>query len=278
MSNPIPEARPDKNGNVITRWIRSINKKRYRTAILSPVIEDEDDMHDNSAPSHEPEIIELFGLFHPKNDYNPEGSLAQRIRIIAAKDLTLTRRITEAIRNSPDEREYWLDKFHLSKNLRYVYVNESRSVIDYDPESLERELQEYRIALSVNAVLRTVGHNCNTPIGINPTSKEPVHLLYQEAVALVMGNVPAEKPLEDLTKAITMIIYIRGLEGPNGQFPLDWYASTHTSISADAAYIADHVEKVMELLPELHARKTHDWTVIDMLLNHDAQALREGEL
>lgn len=50
------------------------------------------------------------------------------------------------------------------------------------------------------------------------------------------------------------------------------------SESADAAYIADHVEQFMELLPELHARKTYDRTVIEMLLNHEAQALREGEL
>lgn len=280
MSNTIPEASTDKNGNVITRWIRSMNNKRYRTAIPSTLIEDEEEMYSNAAPSNEPETIELLGVLHPKNDYNHEGSVAQRIRTIAAEDLTIIQRITEAARNSPDEREYWLDKFHLSKNLRAIssYGDKPRYLIDHDPEAIQRELREFRIALTVNEVLRTVGHNCNTPIGINPTSEEPIHLLYQEAVTLVMENVNVKTPLEDLTKAITMIIHVRGTEGPNVRFPLDWYASMHSSISADAAYIADHVEQVMELLPELHARNTHDWTIIDMLLNHDVQALREGGL
>lgn len=273
MNNLTPERPTGRNGNAVTRWIRSLNKKRTNIVSSSPVIEEEG--YSDSDPSNEPTIIELFELLHPKDDYSPDHSIAQKIRIIAKKDLSLIQHITEAAKTSPDEREYWLDSFYLSKNLKTVapWGNETHHFIDPDPEQLERELTLFRTALPVNRMLRALGHNCNVPV-----RNDPPYLTYQGAVALILKDGNITNPSEDLTKAITLITYMEKLQVFKSGSPADGNATTYSRLSADAAYIAEHLEQVMELLPELVTRGTHDRAVIERLLANDTQALREGEL
>jgi hypothetical protein len=257
MSNLIPEVRTDKNGNAVTRWIRSLGKKRSTTSAPAPVIEPEDP----AVLRSEQATMELLGILHPMGNYGISSPIAAKIMVVFHKDPALLQRITEAAWDHDFDREHWMDRLHLSDKLNYS-----------QPEKLEEELIAFRTAIDVNVMVR---HLSDSGVIINEQSP----YLLQAAVSLILEDGGLKDPSSQMVQALTVIAYLKGKpnavpwkKGPNK------VSDIYNSIAADADYIADHLEQVVPLLPELISRSTHDRNIIDILLNSNAQVLRDGEL
>jgi hypothetical protein len=258
MSNLTPEVRTDKNGNAVTRWMRSLGKKRQPAAPPAPVATRETPV---SIPHYKQVSIELWGILHPMNGYDHSSRLAANIEVISRIDPVLLQRITQSARDNDFDRNHWTDRLHLSDNLNHS-----------DHAKLEEELSAFRTALDVNVILHHL-----TDHGIAISEQSP-HL-YQTTVSLLLNDGVIQNPSSELIQALTVIAYIKGQgnaapwkKGPNE------VSDIYNSLEADVAYIVDHLDQVVTLLPELISRGTHDHNIIDMLLSSNAQALREGEL
>jgi hypothetical protein len=266
MRNLLPETSTDKKGNAVTRWLRSLRKtsNEVEDAPSLPVdpyggITGEEDRF---IPENQKDVSDFLESIGSQNTPAANSPLLRKVRIIVNSDIDLSRSIVQAARSSEEDREYWADQISLSSNIG-----------SYEQEKRELELSHFRIALPVNSILREIGHNFNKPM-----QNDHPYLLPSEFVYLIMTNGNITNPSDELTKVITLMAYIKDIRkfGSSGQ--VDWNLSPSNTLLADATYIADHFEQVIGLLPELVTRKTYDRSVIDMLLNHDAQALREGEL
>lgn len=247
-----------KTGNAVTRWIRSLGKKRFHTNISSPVNELERHTHTLSGKQAD---MELWRIFHSTQDYVEDSCLATNIRVISHTDPVLLQRIIQSVRDEGFERGYWKDRLHHSEDLNHN-----------SPAKLEEELSAFRTSLDVNVMLR---HVANHGIIIDWQSPR----LYQATVSVLLNDGNVKTPSSELVQALALIAYIKAQpnavpwkQGPNKT------SDIYNSLAADASYIVDHLEQVTLLLPDLISRCTHDWSIIDMLLNSNVQALREGEL
>lgn len=254
-NNLVPEVRRDKNGNAVTRWIRSLSKNRTPTTLPSPALQ--------QAPRttrNEQAAMELFGVLMPMTQYKPDWSNARNMCVIAEHDLELLNTITRVSRNNVVDADYWADRLDADR------------LATMKPDDLQLELNKYRVALTANTTIHDIAEATNQSM-----SRSALHM-NNTTVQLLIENGNLHHPDNNLIKALTVISYIKGIQDADAWKPASEGTTVYEGISSDAHYIAEHYEEVMELLPELRSRKTHDKNTIEAMINNDTKVLREGEL
>lgn len=254
MSNLIPEVRTDKNGNAVTRWIRSLGRKTSDRTLPAPALA-------GRPINREPQIMELCGLLQPTAHYDSHSLLATNLKSIADKDPELLQRITSAARASAAEGDYWESTLRMTDMTRGT------------PEDRERKIDRFRISLDINPLLNRIS-NSGGDVSMNGKASHQ----FRRVIGTLMIESNISDPPAELTQAVTMITYIKSLHTDASWSEPDGGYTTYKMIEKDAAYIADHLDQVEGLLPELRIRKSYDRATIEMLMNSETQALREGEL
>lgn len=255
--NPLmPERRPDKNGNVVTRWIRQFAGRGSTASLPAPVAK----TPKRSIPIQN-EIGELCNVLQP-GVIHLNTLLNDNIGFIADRDPEMLGRIKAAVESSPSHMGYWEHKLGRGN----VMSNGSQA-------NHERNLDECRVSLAVNPVLDDIARNGGDA---SMSGKDP-HA-FRQIVGRILDDGDISNPPEELVKAVTLIAYIRGLHTDGSWGDPDAGLVTYKSIEKDAAYIVDHMDQVEDMLPQLREREAYDRDTIEMLMNAPSASLREGML
>jgi hypothetical protein len=255
--NPLmPERRPDKHGNVVTRWIRQFTSRASSANLPAPL---------GAEPKrnrlNQNEVDELCTILQP-GIIHPSTLLKNNIEFIADRDPEMLGRIKTAAQTNTLHMDYW--EFKLGKG----------NVMSHGKQgNHERNLDECRISLAINPVLDDIAHNGGD---VSLSGKYPHQ--FRQIVGGIMDDGDISSPPEDLVKAVLLIAYIRGLHTDESWGDPDAGLVTYKSIEQDAAYIVDHMDQVEEMLPQLRERKAYDRETIELLMNAPTASLREGML
>lgn len=260
MSNLIPEQRPDKNGNLVTRWVRSFGKKRSPKPIPAPP----------SSPSlgalpsdREKQYKDLSKVIQDALQFGSMDNIEVSVETIARYDPQLLDRMTESIAADTEfQSMYW------SEMLGNKHFN-----IDANPDRLEDTLEKFRATFAVNSMLdRIADRSGNTKNDVYDALSmgDTVH-------AITRGKVP-DKDFDATISAVTAVVCIK-------QLTLDFSVTTvhggpmkYSDVWNEAKYIVSRAHEVGDILPELVKRGTFDRGTIDALLAAPTSTLREGSL
>jgi hypothetical protein len=252
----MPERRPDKHGNVVTRWIRQFTSRASSANIPAPV-----SAEPRRNRLNQNEVDELCTVLQP-GVVPPSTLLQNNIEFIADRDPEMLGRIKVAAQSNSVQMDYW--EYKLGKG----------NVMSHGKQgNHERNLDECRIALVVNPVIHDIAYSG----GDVRSGGMGAHAIRQ-IVSSIMETGEISNPPEELIKAVLLIAYIRGLHTDESWGEPDGGFVTYDSIDKDAAYIIDHMEQVEDMLPQLRERKAYDRETIELLMNAPTASLREGML
>jgi hypothetical protein len=251
-NNLVAEKRPDKNGNVVTRWIRSFTNRGSSANIPAPVA-----VETKRVRANQTEINELCSILQP-NETSPDSRLRMNLEFVADHDPELFDRIAKVSQSSEPERFYWSSMLGGSLDM----CRGSRDSQEYD-------LQSCRTALVVNSLLRSIADGGgDVDMGSDPR-------MFRIWLGDIMNSSNISHPPEELTKAIALILYIRGMH--KGEDYYDGFIY-YEDIADDASYVVDHLDQVEAMVSELRARKDCDRETIELLMSAPSAALYEGML
>lgn len=260
MSNLIPEQRPDKNGNLVTRWVRSFARRDSAKAIPAPVAPARTTVPMTDA--RERQYKDLSQSLRESMSFGTRSNIEPSVETIARYDPELLDRITEAVKTNPEfEGEFWSEMF----GNRHI-------VSDASPKRLEEMLEKCRAAFAVNPLVKRIAES-----GGNLSSD--VHSAMQ--IGDVVNSITRGKVHENFDEtigAVTMIAYVKQLHMDASWSATDGGYVSYTDILEEAKYIASRADEVEAILPELLKRKAFDRTTIDALLDAPVRVLMEGAL
>lgn len=284
MSNLTPEQRPDRNGNIVTRWVKSFkNRKASERTPLPP-----------PAPSYDsyretPPEQEATALKPPKMDFEPRRSLFTEAR--------------DALAIIEDAEYYGGHDSTCSDNIDFV--------IDYDPELMRKVISYCEDDTQQNLFMQQVfahqhisphaGNRSNYGYRREQSQSQVDGRLDRLRKSMVIGAAalrlfatnhekdwtrsygltyldltvrdlaPEVGASEEKLRACTAIAYVHGAYkhgGGGGQFGIT---------QSEIEFFTDNIDQIEPFIPQLLERGT---TGIDMVRDmiNGASALSEGAL
>lgn len=251
----VPEKRPDKNGNRVTRWVRAFGKPVKEAKIPSPAIQ--------RRRRTENEVMELCGVLQPANIFDSRGLLATNVNLIADNDPELLKRITHAVKTSPFEADFWDHK-----------LGRGTMILPDTEEGRAKLLNSHRNAFVINPLVKRIGDSGGNVLRIRDCGE------LNRIVTTMLDSTSVEQPSENFVAAVTIIAYLKDLHHDD---MFEWGAGpgpgmSYPDVTKDADFIAERLDEVEALLPEFRARKAWTRESMEVLLNSPVRALREGEL
>lgn len=258
MNNLHTEKRPDRNGNIVTRWVRSFGKSTSNARIPAPF-----NASRKKSPELEAEIKELCGMLQPPEIKQWSDLLENNVSFVAEQDYDLFQRITKSAQFSPHENDYWESTLGLGNPFRKQSREEQQSL-----------LSDMRATLVIVPLLERIAAQGGD---VGPTSG-PDRFLFENIVRDYMVSGQIVDPSDSLVAAVVMTAYATGYPDPTGKAKGRSTFLDYASVKDDVEYIASRVEEVEAILPELTERRAGDREMIDRLLNAPAPSLHEGML
>lgn len=260
MSNLIPEQRSDKNGNIVTRWVRSFTRRDSAKTIPAPVV-----ASISAVPmteDTETQYKELTEVLQETLKFGTRSQIPDSLETIARYDPELLDRITDSAMNTVMEREFWAEMF-----------GNKHIISDADPKRLKDMLGKCRSALVVNRVVKMVADDSGWKI--NGDAFGALHI-GDVVDSITRGKV--DENYDATIMAVTMISYVKQLHLDAAWSESDNSYVDYDEVLKEAKGIATRAEEVEVILPELIKRKAFDRETIDALLDHPVPVLLEGAL
>lgn len=260
MSNLIPEQRPDKNGNLVTRWVRSFTKMVSAKPIPAPVAPARSMVPMTEA--REKQYKDLSEYFRECLNFGTRSNIEPSMETIARYDPELLDSIAEAVEDDPKfAGEFWAEMFG------------NRHIIgDASPKRLEEMLEKCHAAFPVNTMVKRIADS-----GGNIGSDVYSAMQFGDVVNSITRGKIAEN-FDETIGAVTMITYVKQLHLGGSWSAADDEHVTYSEILKEAKYIATRAEEVEAILPELLKRGVFDRESIDALLDAPVRVLMEGAL
>lgn len=310
-----PVKRADKNGNIVTRWIRSFRKSAEPTTPLpAPELKvtdsskpyyhqfnlaleesrreqlsgydpyGDDDIHIdykevdrlqkeiNAETERVKTILFPDGNTYRDNDreYNPESLRENLSLLIRHAPELLDKVIASCNRNEMLERDYWANLISSST----LYPTSARET----NESVDHFLNYYRVSLGTISCMNRLKDE-GLPLVSNDWETVSIWKYQSQVDALLETHRSMGKSFsEETAEATALFAYIR-----------DWYHLTPFDIrdtpsvryeanKEDIEYMAQNLESVYSVLPELLSRGVTDSDLIKAMIESPASVLNEGEL
>jgi hypothetical protein len=257
MSNLTPEQRPDRNGNIVTRWVKLFKRdSRKANTIPSPAV-----IHPQVAPdAHDGLSKDAYALLR-RDDGHKYGLFYTNIRFVIAHQPDLMRQVLDLCCGDESYKEFWGRRF----NNQYVAPqSDSYGWDDGEPPAslTEMKLERVRQALIANdetSRLFTEGDDSNSRYRM---------MYYFDAAATRLASAD---PSDQRLRACVLIAYIHGV---------------HQEIFADKLkvpedqidYFAENLDRIRLFAPQIRARKTTDIAFIRDMIEDTSAALAEGAL
>lgn len=253
MSDLHAEKRPDKHGNIVTRWVKSFTKSKPATKIPAPK---------SGKLYGEIAVMDLCGMLQPMNHYDSRSLIARKAKFIADSDPELFARITKSAQFNAAELDYWEHT-----------LGQGSMLTANSPEEQASLLNSYRSAFIINPLVKRIADSGGDIKHLAGS------LELSRVVRTMMKNIDAEQS-DEMVAAVTMIAYLKDLHN-NEMF--EWGAGpgpgmSYPDVTKDAEFIASRLDEVEALLPEFRARRAWTRESMELLLNSPVRALSEGEL
>jgi len=256
----MPEQRSDKNGNVVTRWVRSFTKKGATKPIPAPI---------SPARSTVPmtgyrdqQYKELSQQLRESLNFGERSNIQPSLETIARYDPLLLDRITESIEADPAfNLEFWAEMF-----------GNKHIISDADPQRLEYMLEKCYAAFVINPLVQRIADS-GWHLGRDVYSAMQIGDVVD---AISRGKITEN--FDETIGAVTMIAYVKQLHLDASWSATDGKYVTYSEILEEAKYIATRAEEVETILPELLKRGVFDRGSIDALLDAPVRVLMEGAL
>jgi hypothetical protein len=211
----------------------------------------------------EADIDKLGEMLQPTNSDDSFAVVAFAVDYIADREPELIKRmITETSRNR--DWEYW-------------YLKMVKLVITHN-DGTHSPYGDLVLGVKRALALRSLVIRINVNGGDISNIPDNDTLLIERSVETLISDSKIDDPSEELYMALGMISYIRGEHATGSWADQETDYTSFALVSKDAVYIADHLEEVELMIPELRARKTFDREAIEQLRNSPARVLRGGEL
>lgn len=258
-NNLVAEKRPDKNGNVVTRWIRSFTARDTAKSIPAPTAPSVRALR--PAPMTEQrkrQYMDLARTLRANAEFGNINNIAPSLEMIAKYDPDLLDRIEESIHATDSQIDFWTGEMTSQVGLNEEF-----------PEQIKSMLDRHHAAFVINPLIKRIADN-----GGNITSNLMTASTIGDVVSAITSR-KVEDNFDETIAAVTMIVYIKRLH-VGGLLAADY--ATYPRLLEDAKYIATRVDEVERILPELYERKAYDRETIDMLLDAPSPSLMEGLL
>lgn len=260
MSSLIPEQRPDKNGTLVTRWVRSFAKKSSSKAIPAPPV---GPALNPLPPDREKQYKDLSRNLQDTLKFGSIKSIDSGIETIARCDPYLLDRMTESIAADPEFQSMFWAEMLGNKHLD----------IGASPDKLESILEKFRATFAINAMLDRISERS----GNQRNDVFDAFKMLDVVHAITIGKVGDEN-FDTAISAVTAVAYIKKLHGDVLVTGPDGMPVKYSDVWEEAQDIVSRAEDVGDILPELTRRGVFDRGIIDTLLEAPAPTLREGSL
>lgn len=254
MNSLIPEQRPDKNGNIVTRWVKSLTGQKPRKLLPAPV----------SAPVDllKLEAIEtLMTQFFPYIEDRHGKDLRPNVEFMLENLPYLVDRIADG-EVSVNEVSYW------------------RSILQREklhagtPEEHDDVVERYRRKRELIPVVERLTKG----IDENGWRGAPYLRKFIGAVERVSEQMPAEEWDSKFEALTTACFLTENHVGEWTETEVELYDLSYADLSSKVDYILVNREQVNEVLPELLKRGSCDFQIIKDMAESPAKAIMEGEL
>lgn len=266
-NNLVAEKRPDKHGNLVTRWIRSFTGRDTAKDIPAPALPDATKLRPvPMTKARKQQYKDLANLLRENIEFGMVSAIEKQLKTIAEYDPYLLDRITESTHEHVSEREFW------AKTLA------TRAVLSGEYQKhLKQTLDKYHAAFVVNPLVKRIADNGGS-IGGNVFSAINIGDTVNNITRGEVTRSDVDEGFEATITAVAMIVYLKNLHVDTPWDDEENRKTTNAQILESAKYIATRVDEVERILPELYQRGTYDRETIDILLNAPAPSLMEGLL
>lgn len=259
--NLTPEKRPDRNGNVVTRWVRSFNKftpVEPLPAPPSPVSRKTEKV--NAARTK----LVASGIYSTSNASRAGDYSELNLRLL--------------LNYSPELFEAVMESVDLRGSEKYCWQQLIMRTQNQPGTSRDQFLLPYRCSLigypMMNRIAEIDPRFYPMRNGIQDSMMRMDGLM---RVVLQPVSETGTEISDETIEAVAMFVYVGGLyDNPKRIEYVDnlFYADNERDIE----YLASRIEEARDILPLLSERKTVSREVVESLLDNPSPALREGAL
>lgn len=256
MSNLIPEQRTDKNGVTSTKWVKpSSDSPSAKASIPKPVIGPADY---NWAEMRRDANVLSHALESPSSTQRVKRLLWNNVATIGSYLPEMIPAMKEATQ-----------RYESSARLLGDLMTRNGGFHTNGGE-IENETKQLRIALAIIPALADIESQLGRDVF--STAIEGIRLV--ETVGDAIDAQGTGEINQDHTVALAMISFIRGDTDPFN----DNYKLSISEVSDDLDFIANNLEEVQPLVPELNRRMAYDKETIESLMSMPSKSLSSGML
>lgn len=244
MTKLVPVQRPDRNGKMVTRWVRPDSPAARKINNVSP-----------AAPaSNRRSALSVSDAIFGKSI----SISVSQIRVIGYLERTMPDvldRLVEQVESDSD----------MAENIRNVLELHSFA---HDTDDGNREYLENMLRVqpfTKRVMVDVLGEEDDD------WTRDVMYRMEKIVEDMKVASGPVS---EDKTKAMVLVSLMSGLQD---KYQFD-AAAFYRDNEADISYIADHIEEVESVLPLLKERKTFDSGVIRELIKAPSKAFTSGAL
>lgn len=264
-NNLVADKRPDKNGNLVTRWIRSFGGRNTAMTIPAPAAPSLPGEHKlrsvRMTEEREQQYMYVARKLRVTLEFGNRNNIEPSLETVAKYDPDLLDRIEKSVDSSDFDSRYWAE----------VFGNQA-GLSDEFPKHLENMLRRHHASFVVNPLVQRIAASGGGLGG---------DVFSAMQIGEVVDNITRGKPIEDFDEtiaAVTMIVYIKKLHIGASWSDAENQRVTYSQILEDAKHIATRVDEVERILPELYQRGVYDRETIDILLGAPSPSLMDGLL
>lgn len=258
MSNLTPEQRPDRNGNIVTRWVKLFKRDSRGANIPSPATIQPQEAPDVNATLR----AEAYAVLQ-RDDGHRAGLCYTNTKFIIDHDPDLMRQVLDMCLADEAHKGFWGRRFsnqYIAPQVAEIHDWEDET----PPASLtKKKLERVRKALITNdevTRLFTEGNDADYRYRA---------MYYLDAAAIRMAYKDSS---EQRLRACTLIAYIHGVH--QGRIFADNLKIPEDQID----YFVENLDRIRLFAPQLLARNTTDVAFVKNLIEDTSASLAEGAL
>jgi hypothetical protein len=260
MSNLTPEQRPDRNGNIVTRWVKSFKRdSRKANRIPAPAV---------TQPQVSPDVNtslyrEALAMLQ-RNDGHKQGLCYTNTKFVIDHQTGLLRQVLDVCRADENHKDFWSRRF--SNQYVAPQVGENGWEHGGGPSEplVNAKLERVRKTLiTTNEASRLLAKDDEDP------AFRVRAMYYIDAAATRLAST---SPSEQRLRACALIAYIHGV--PQGRVFADNLKVPEDQIN----YFVENLDRIRLFAPQLLARNTTDIAFVKDMIEGTSAALAEGAL
>jgi hypothetical protein len=258
MSNLTPEQRPDRNGNIVTRWVKLFKRdRREANHIPAPVATPPQEV-----PSVDADLMEEACHILQRKDGHKYGLCRTNAKFVITNRPELMRQVLDLCWDDESYKEFWGRRFsnqYVAPQIDHYGWDDWSSV----PESLtENKLERVRQALIANDETSRLFTE-----GDDPNSRYRMMYYFDAAATRLASADPSDQRL----RACVLIAYIHGVHH-------EIFADKLEVPEEQIDYFAENLDRIRMFAPQIRARGTTDIAFVRDMIEDTSAALAEGAL